>query len=191
MLIETKDEIRRIFRDKRASLSEKHRKLKSREIVKNFYANISVKPHSIIAGYIPVGSEVDISLLLEMYEEDGHTISLPCVDERDAPMVFRRYERGAPLVNNKKFNIKEPPGNFEEVMPNLIITPLVAFDSAGSRLGQGKGYYDRTFDYMNGFNDFITVGVAFAIQQTEFIRRDAHDFKMDAIVTEERVLIFS
>ena len=190
MLFETKDEIRKIFRDKRAKISDKQRKLKNREIVKNFYANISIKPRSIIAGYIPIGSEVDISLLLEMYEEDGHTLCLPCVDEKDAPMVFRKYRRGINLVTNKALKIKEPPEHFQEVTPNLIITPLVAFDSSGSRLGMGAGYYDRTFDYLNGFNDFIAVGVAYACQQTEYIKREPHDFKMDAIVTEEKVQVF-
>jgi 5-formyltetrahydrofolate cyclo-ligase len=190
MLFETKDEIRNIFREKRTKISDRARKLKNRDITKNFYANISIKPKSVIAGYIPFGSEVDISLLLEMYEDDGHTLCLPCVDEKDSPMVFRKYKKGVELVTNKNLKIQEPPEHFEEVIPNLIITPLVAFDSSGSRLGMGAGYYDRTFDYLNGFNDFIAVGVAFAVQQTEYIKRETHDFKMDAVVTEEKVLVF-
>ncbi len=190
MLLETKDEIRKIFREKRAKLSDRQRKSKDRDIVKNFYANISVKPRSVIAGYIPFNSEVDISLLLEMYAEDGHIICLPCVDEKNSPMVFRKYPRGTKLIKNTLVQTLEPPENFETVTPNVIITPLVAFDSAGTRLGMGAGYYDRTFDSLSGYNDFIAVGVAYSTQQTPYIRPDAHDFKLDAVVTEEKVLVF-
>ncbi len=190
MLLETKDEIRNIFRQKRAELSDKDRKLKNRDIVKNFYANISLKPKSVIAGYIAMPSEVDISLLLEMYEEAGHTICLPCVERENEPLVFRKYKRGAPLLLNKKFGTKEPPDNFEEVTPNIIITPLVAFDAAGTRLGQGGGFYDRTFNNLTGFHDFIAVGVAYACQQTPYLKPYPHDFKLDAIATEKKVFVF-
>lgn len=191
MLLETKDEIRKIFRQKRADIPNKDRKTFDREIAKNFYANISVKPKSVIATYIPIGSEVDITLLMEMYNDEGHTICLPCVDEKDAPMVFRKYPRGTKLLKNRITSTLEPPDNFPEVTPNLVITPLVAFDSAGTRLGQGGGYYDRTLEYLTSISaDFIAVGVAYSAQQTQFIRREPQDFKLDAIVTEKKVLTF-
>ncbi len=190
MLLETKDEIRKIFRQKRAEISDKQRKLKNREIAKNLYANVSIKPKSVIAGYIAMPSEVDVSLLIEMYEEDGHIICLPCIERENEPLVFRKYKRGAPLLLNKKFGTKEPPDNFEEVQPNLIITPLVAFDAAGTRLGMGKGFYDRTFESMAGIHDFIAVGASYACQQTPYLRPHPHDFKLDAVVTEKKVFVF-
>ncbi len=191
MLLETKDGLRNIFREKRSALTQKQRHLLDREIVRNFYANISVAPSSVIAGYMPIGSEADISLLLEMYTDDGHTICLPCVDEKNEPMAFRKYAFGAPLVKNKLTKTMEPPAHFEEVEPDIIITPLVAFDAAGTRLGQGGGYYDRTFEHLRNMSaGFLAVGVGYSAQQAQFIRRDEHDFKLDAVVTEKKVLTF-
>ncbi len=191
MLLESKDQIREIFRKKRAALNTKKQKLYSREIAKNFFANISIAPASTIAIYIPFEHEVDVTLLSELYAETGHTLCLPCVDEKDAPMVFRKYIKGTPLVKNRLVNIMEPPHNFPEVSPNVIIVPLIAFDSAGTRLGMGAGYYDRTFDYLSGFSEFIAIGVAFSCQQTPYIKPEAHDYKLDALVTEKKVFVFS
>ncbi len=191
MLLETKDEIRKIFRQKRADIPEKDRPLNNREIVKNFYANISVRPNSVIAFYLPMRTEVDLSLLMEMYAEDGHTICLPCVDEKDAPLTFKKYAKGAALIDNPITKIKEPPKHFEEVTPNIIITPLVAFDASGTRLGMGGGYYDRTFEHLTDISaEFLAVGAAYACQQASFLRRDAKDFPLDAVATEKRVFVF-
>ena len=186
----SKDEIRKTFQEKRSKLSDKQKKSFNRDIVRNFYSHFSLSPKSVIAGYLPAGDEADISLLLEMYAEDGHIICLPCVDEKDAPMIFREYRFGAPLVRNKFFNFLEPPYNFKEVLPDIIITPLVAFDSAGNRIGMGKGFYDRTFDNLNGFKDFIAVGVGYSCQQAPFIRPDQFDFQLHSCVTENKVFTF-
>lgn len=191
MLLETKDEIRKIFRQKRAEISEKDRPLKNREIVRNIFANISLKPKSVIAFYLPMKTEVDLSLLMEMYTETGHTICLPCVEEKDAPMIFRKYAKGVELVNNPLTKIQEPHKKYPIVEPNVIITPLVAFDSAGTRLGMGGGYYDRTFEHLADISaEFLAVGAAYDCQQASFLRRENTDFPLDALATETRVFVF-
>jgi 5-formyltetrahydrofolate cyclo-ligase len=183
-----KDEIRRKFRKLRSNLTPHQRKVKSREIVRNSFGNFKLPKSYIIAGYTPRGSEVDISLLLELYEEAGNRICLPVVVENKSPMVFKEHKKGWKLIENNQFGFLEP-ANTEELIPDLIITPLIAFDAARNRLGQGGGFYDRTFDYLSGFKDFLAVGIGFAIQQADFLKPDKFDYTLDAIVTEERVII--
>lgn len=188
MVTPTKNSIREDFRKKRNSISERNRKLKSRDICQNFYSNISIKKNSKIAFYMATKVEPNLQILLELYQEDGHIICLPCVEETNAPMIFRKYMIGAPLQKNREFGFLEPPTHFETIIPDVIITPLVAFDAKCNRLGQGGGYYDRTFEYLSGFAEFITIGTAFKEQQSSFIPTNRNDFRLDAIVTDERVI---
>lgn len=190
MVIENKQELRKIYSEKRKMLTDKQRISYNRDIVKNFYANISLQPRSVIAGYFPTKYEADISLLLEMYAEDGHTICYPAVEEQGEPLIFRKFVKGMETVKNQYHNFLELPNHAKEVMPNVIITPLLAFDSSGHRLGMGAGYYDRTFDYLSRVTDFIAIGVAYSLQQTQFIRPETHDFKLDALVTEKKTFVF-
>jgi 5-formyltetrahydrofolate cyclo-ligase len=187
--MKSKSEIRREIKSLRANLSERQRYLKSRDIVQNFYANIPVGKNDIIAGYTPFQSEVDINLLLEMYSERGNKICLPVVEEENAPLIFREYKIGDKLIKNEKFGFLEPEESAQKMLPNIIITPLVAFDAAGFRLGQGGGFYDRTIEYLLSVGEIMTVGVAFVLQQIPKVPHESFDQKLDAIVTEERVIV--
>jgi len=86
------------------------------------------------------------------------------------------------LINNPAFKIKEPIGN-QEVKPEIIICPLLAFDKHKNRLGYGKGYYDK---FLNN-NKITKIGIAFSIQETEQIPHENHDVKMDLIITEKDI----
>lgn len=175
------------YRNIRKNISEHKRKLLSREICRNFYANIKIPKNAVVAGYIANEDEVDISLLMEMYADDGHKLCLPAVVEDKAPMVFRSYAKGVGLSKNKNYGFLEPPYTMPEILPYLIITPMVAFDAARNRLGQGGGFYDRSFDYLSQITDFLAVGVAFSAQQAPFTHPTAKDYLLDAIVTEEKI----
>lgn len=183
-----KSELRTHFLQIRRKLSDKKSKLKSREICHLFYSNISLKNNSKIAFYTNVKGEPDLSLLMELYQEDGHTLCLPCVEEENAAMTFREYKIGANLQKNRKLGFLEPPKHYPTVIPNVIITPLVAFDAKGNRLGQGGGYYDRTFNDLKGFTEFIAIGTAFKEQQADYIPPETYDYQLDAIVTDERII---
>ena len=190
MPAQEKHRIRKKFLDVRKNIPESKKHLKSREIVKNFYSNIPVPNKSVVAGFIPFANEVDIKLLLEMYDEEGKDICLPSIEQKNEPMVFRKYKIGSSLQKNSKYNFMEPTAENEDLIPNTVIVPLVAFDSAGTRLGMGGGYYDRTLEYLSGFAEFMVVGVAFSEQQTEYIRPESFDYKLDAIVTDKKVFVY-
>jgi 5-formyltetrahydrofolate cyclo-ligase len=185
-----KQNLRATLKNLRAKISEKDRKIKSREIVKNFYANIPVTKNLVIAGFMPIGDEADIRLLFEMYSESGNKICLPVVTAADEAMDFRQYIRGDELIENPKYKFLEPKAERPTLSPNIIITPLLGFDDNGYRLGYGGGFYDRTFRQLYNLGEILTVGVAFECQKITEIPVDKFDEKLDCVVTEKQVYVF-
>lgn len=73
------------------------------------------------------------------------------------------------------------------VVPDFILTPLLAFDNAGRRLGYGGGYYDRT---LSALPDAVAVGCAYAAQELDVVPAGEYDARLDAVATERGVLVF-
>jgi 5-formyltetrahydrofolate cyclo-ligase len=103
--------------------------------------------------------------------------------DKKSPLVFRLWQPGEPLIPDA-FGILSPPASSPQVLPNLVITPLLAFDRKGGRLGQGAGHYDRTLANLRRQRPVFVLGVAFAEQEVTQVPTDRHDEKLDAIVTE-------
>jgi 5-formyltetrahydrofolate cyclo-ligase len=86
-----------------------------------------------------------------------------------------------------KFNIKEPCTH-HKVIPqkdvDLIITPGIAFDKKGHRIGYGKGYFDRLFKTSNAYK----IALAYDFQIIENVPAEKHDKKVDMIITEKRTI---
>jgi 5,10-methenyltetrahydrofolate synthetase len=107
--------------------------------------------------------------------------ALPAVQEKDAPLVFRRWWPGAELAPDL---LGIPfPAHGEEVTPDVALVPLNAFDARGYRLGYGGGYFDRTLAAMR----MITVGVGFELGRENDVLPQAHDRAMNWLVTEAGV----
>ena len=138
-----------------------------------------IRPGSILAGYWPLPGEIDVRPLLAAAFERGATVSLPITPPRGEPLVFRRWEPGAPLRPGR-FGTQEPTGPI--VAPDLLLVPLLAFDRFGARLGYGGGYYDRTLAALG--SDAVVVGCGFALQEVDRVPTGPHDRPMHAIATE-------
>lgn len=153
------------------------------KIVANFFAHIQIPQNSVIASYVPFRSEIDVRVLNAKCEAAGHELCLPRIDFAQQKMVFCAYKIGDELADNK-FGIPEPLTGAEEVEPNVVLVPMLGFDRAKSRLGYGGGYYDK---YLEN-KDVLKVGVAYSAQEIAGIPAQAHDIKMDKILTEDFVL---
>ena len=134
----------------------------------------------IVAVYRAIGSEIDADALSMALAKQGRQLCLPVVIERDAPMIFRRWSPGEPLELDAA-GVPAPLPLAETVAPDLILTPLLAFDATGGRLGQGGGYYDRTFAARP---DVVRVGFAYAGQQVADLPVEPHDIRLDGVLTE-------
>jgi 5-formyltetrahydrofolate cyclo-ligase len=133
-----------------------------------------------VAVYRAIGSELDMDALSLALERAGRTLCLPVVVERDEAMLFRRWSPGEPLELDDA-GIPAPLPLAETLTPDLILSPLLAFDASGARLGQGGGYYDRTFAVLP---NSIRIGFAYAGQEVERLDVEAHDIRLHGVLTE-------
>jgi 5-formyltetrahydrofolate cyclo-ligase len=139
-----------------------------------------------VAAYCAQGSEMDPGPVLTAIlglDPGRAKACLPVATDRDSPLVFRLWQPGEPLIPDA-FGILSPPASSPEVLPNLVITPLLAFDRKGGRLGQGAGHYDRTLANLRRQRPVFVLGVAFAEQEVPVVPTAPHDERLDAIVTE-------
>ena len=142
---------------------------------------------AVVSGFLPIGSEVDVRPTLALALQSNFEICLPCVVEKDNPLVFRKWREGDNLIA-EDFGTKAPHPNAEELLPNVIITPLLAFDERGYRLGYGGGFYDRTIAKFNEMNhEFITIGVALDMQKIDEVPIGTYDEPLNYVITEKQI----
>jgi 5-formyltetrahydrofolate cyclo-ligase len=137
----------------------------------------------IVAGYRPLGAEIDPWPLMLRLSQAGARLALPVAERQDAALVFRAFAEGDPLAPDA-FGIAAPPPGAEVVRPDFVITPLLAFDRAGGRIGQGGGHYDRTLAALRAEGPVFVLGLAYAAQEVARIPAEPHDQSLDAILTE-------
>ena len=134
----------------------------------------------LTALYRAMGSELDTDALAVALVAAGRSLCLPVVIARDQAMIFRRWAPGEPLEMDAA-GCPAPLPLAETVIPDLIVTPLLAFDDFGGRLGQGGGYYDRTFAALP---EAVRVGLAYDGQRVEALPILPHDVALHGVLTE-------
>ncbi|MCD2315440.1 5-formyltetrahydrofolate cyclo-ligase [Sphingomonas sp. IC-11] len=140
-----------------------------------------LKPGMIVASYAPVGAEADPGALVAAALKQGCRIALPHVVDQPTPLRFLAWHDNATLVPGP-FGLLQPDDHPDELAPDLILAPLVAFDRMLGRLGQGGGHYDRAFA---GFPTARRIGVAFSVQEVDRVPTDPWDMPLHAIITEQ------
>ena len=138
----------------------------------------------VVAGYRAQGGEIDPRPLLQAFAKAGARIALPAAVSLDMPLIFRTYVDGDPLEPDAA-GVPSPTADTAILEPDLIMTPLLAFDRLGARMGQGGGHYDRTLAALRGRGSVFVLGLAYAGQQVARIPVEPHDQPLDAILTEK------
>lgn len=142
---------------------------------------------AVVAGYWPMGDELDVRPLLAALSAVVVDVALPVVADRRQPLDFRLWRPGEPLEPGAH-GTSHPAASAPVVAPTVVLVPLLAFDTVGWRLGYGGGYYDRTLARLRQTGSVTAVGIAYAAQRVEAVPHGGHDERMDWIVTEESVL---
>jgi 5-formyltetrahydrofolate cyclo-ligase len=137
-------------------------------------------PHAgkVLSGYWPMRTEIDPLPALALHRGP---VGLPVTPPRGRPLTFRLWTPGAPLVPGA-FGTRVPEG--PEIVPQVLVVPLLAFDRRGYRLGYGGGYYDRTLAALRAAGPCIAIGFAFAAQEVPEVPTGPTDERLDLIVTE-------
>jgi 5-formyltetrahydrofolate cyclo-ligase len=156
-------------------------------LAERFLAAVEIASEAVIAGYWPIGDEIDVRMLLSRLQARGHDISLPAVVGAGRPLTFRRWQEGEALADGP-FGTRQPPDSAAVVTPALVIVPLLAFDRRGYRLGYGGGYYDRTLAALRRRRRVVAIGVAYAAQEVPMVPRERDDQALDWIVTDREAI---
>ncbi len=142
-----------------------------------------------VSAFLPIQSEADLNEVIAGLDERGHPVGLPIMVE--SGLVFRRFRPGDALVP-LGFGTRGPGPQAPEVVPDVLLMPLSAFDRLGGRVGYGRGYYDRTIAGLRASGHFPRlIGIAFSVQEVAAVPMEPHDAPLDMIVTERDVFRFA
>jgi len=182
-----KAELRQTNRSKLSDLSAEQMALFDTQIASYFLTSQSLMPQSVVAGYIPLKNEVSCKTIMQTLASQGHTTCLPVVIERNAPLIFRQYRLGEELVRGK-IGAFEPLSDAREVIPDVLVIPLLGFNRKGNRLGYGTGFYDRTLEQLRKMKPIKAIGVAYSIQEIPDFPVEEHDTALNTIITEKEII---
>ena len=152
-------------------------------LIASFDRSLDLPAGIVVSGYFPIGSEANVLPLLKTLSARGFRIALPVVGKRMTPLVFREWQE-TDTMEHGPFNIPEPKADADILRPDLILTPLLAFDTRGNRLGYGGGLYDLTIATLREYQPVMAAGIAYSGQQVPDVPHDDLDVPMDWIITE-------
>ncbi len=142
-------------------------------------------PDAIVSAYWPLPGEIDPRPLMAALAARGARLALPVIVAPGSPLIFREWQDGEKL-EPRAFGLMEPPESAPELVPDILLVPLLAIDPDGNRLGFGKGYYDRTLAGLRAAGAPLAVGLAYEAQMVAAVPVDEFDQPLDWLVTEVR-----
>ncbi len=141
---------------------------------------------TVVGGYSPIGSEISPLLAMEEARAVGAIVAFPAFGDPAQPF---RFLAGDPLAGGP-FGILQPRRGAPPVEPDVILVPLIAVDGRGTRLGRGKGHYDRVLAPLRRKGARL-IGVGWPVQRlTEEIPRDPWDVPLHGFASPEGVEFF-
>lgn len=183
-----KARLRREMKALRAALPAEWALQASRQAARNLWSLPPLARVRNLAIYMPIGDELDCLPVADEAWARGRNVLLPVID--GAILRFARFTPDSELRRNR-FGIPEPVtarGKLERARDlDVIISPLLAFDQMGHRLGMGGGYYDRTLSFLNARSCRRRphlIGIAFEMQRCSTVPSDQLDVRLDYLVTE-------
>lgn len=176
-----KKELRKKYTKIRGEIQNRDEKnQKIRENLKNL--EIYKKARSVFI-FISYKSEVDTKKIIDGILEDGKKLLVPLVK---GPEMIAVEVKGIEDLKANKMGILEPKSGEEVLDVDLTITPGLAFDREGYRLGYGGGYYDKFFAKV----ETIRMGIAYSDQFVEKVIHEDYDEPLDYLLTDESLIEF-
>ena len=142
---------------------------------------------AVVGGYCPLGSEISPLPAMEEARAVGAIVAFPCFSNPAKPF---RFLAGDPLEPGP-FGIMQPARRHPVVQPDLVLVPLIAIDGSGTRLGRGKGHYDRALIGLRKSGARL-IGVGWPMQRlSQTIPGDEWDVPLDGFASPEGLEVFT
>ena len=187
-LSEEKRTLRRSVIAARRALPEETRQACDAAIARHVLESTAWKHADTVFLYLGTGWEIATDAIVTAALAEGKTLAVPrCLD---GGAMETRVIRSSADLRPGAYGIPEPLPELPLLSPeetDLAIVPAVAYDRAGYRLGRGGGYYDRYLPRVRG----ITVGLAYQSLILDAVPREAHDCRVDLIITEEGEILWA
>lgn len=184
------DELRQHYRRLRADLDATRLAQAAQELADRVVALPEYQQADRIAAYCAVNGEIGLNTLIDHALAEGKEIYLPNLDQQ--ALRFAPYFHGQKMRINR-FRLPEPDVNDGEMLSpgalDLVLAPLVVFDSNRNRIGMGGGFYDRSFAFRKNSEHGrpLLIGVAHEIQKVDRIVPEEWDVRLDMIVTDQAI----
>jgi len=184
--LSTRQQLRQQIRLRRKSLTHEQQTQAAQQAAARMMGFAPVVEAQTVAAFLSFDGELDTRPLIEGLWRAGKKVYLPVLHPFSAGnLLFLRYFPDSDLVLNH-FKIHEPALDVRHVLPlnkvDVLITPLVAFDATGQRLGMGGGFYDRTLQNWRAHGLF-PVGYAHDCQQVDALPVEEWDIPLPAVIT--------
>ncbi len=138
---------------------------------------------SIIACYMPMRTEISPLKAMQQLVNGGKRVCVPMIQGSAKPLKFFEWKPDCELKIGA-FGAAIPVGT-KKLIPDFVVAPMVAFDEAGTRLGYGGGFYDRTIEELRQQNRVPYIGLAFEAQKaSELLPKEPTDIVLDGVLTE-------
>jgi 5-formyltetrahydrofolate cyclo-ligase len=184
----SKAELRAKALAKREALSDKQREKSAQALAKRGLP-LDIVAGMVVSGYSPIRNEIDPAPLMVKLAAQGARLALPVVNARGKSLTFRAWSPSDRLMLGP-LGIPEPSPAAAELIPDVMLVPLAAFDRLGHRIGYGAGHYDYTFAHLRKSKAIIGIGVAFGVQEIEAVPALSHDVALDYVLTDKETFDF-
>ncbi len=185
MKLEEKTKIRQQILKKLKLQREEHRLQKSLVIKKRLFETFEFKSANTIMFYISIGCEVETRPMIEEALNMGKRVAVPVTNVTSKKIIACEIKDLKTQLCEGPYGIQQPKKEYIKKIPindiDLVITPGIAFDKKGNRLGRGAGYYDRFFKEVP--DKTPRVGLAFDFQVVEEIPTLSHDIRITRLIT--------
>jgi 5-formyltetrahydrofolate cyclo-ligase len=184
----SKADLRTAALAKRDALSDEQRATAAQALAKRGLP-VEIAPGTIVSAYSPIRSEIDPLPLMRQLAGQRAKLALPAVMARGKSLAFRAWSPDDRLMLGP-LGIPEPSPAAAELIPDIMLVPLAAFDRQGHRIGYGAGHYDYTLAHLRKVKAIVAIGIAFAVQQIKAVPALPHDVALDYVLTETKTFDF-
>ena len=184
----SKADLRAAALAKREALSDEQRAAAAQAMARRGLP-FPIVPGMVVSGYSPIRNEIDPVPLMRTLAEQGAKLALPAVLARGKSLAFRAWSPDDRLMLGP-LGIPEPSPAAAELIPDIMLLPLAAFDRQGHRIGYGAGHYDYTLAHLRKVKAITAIGAAFSLQEIKLVPALPHDVALDYVLTEKKVFDF-